>query len=342
MSNCLTDLIGIYGCDAPSSVSGVYINQLPGINLESIESVADDEQETYLGVWNDVQERGIRKFKNRLQTELSNRYRLKSLRSTLDLGSIIDTTQTTAPTGQYRGFSYQLKLKNQFRRSNFQALNVQKLRLYLPIAVNTTVKIVNMDTAEVLWTKAVVGTQGWNTIQVNEQFTAERIFFGYDDAGITSVSLPINDSNSDWFNTMYYSLYGYGCCTALLQGAITQDKAVFGTETEVLVTNSNDTLGLSAVFSLVCTFDFLICNNKQLFTTAVWYLLGAEIALEVQYSNRLNRYTTIDKDKAVELEKYCMSEFNNELSIVLDGIQISTMDCCIECNEQIQTFEARM
>lgn len=341
MSNCLTDWIGIYGCDAPSGAfSGVYINQLPGVNLDSIESVADDEQKTYLGVWSDVQERGIRKFYNRVTTELSKRYRLKSLKSTNDLGTIIDKTPIL-PINQYRGFTYELKLKNQLRRSNYQALNVQKLRLYLLQAGNVTLKIVDLDTATVLWTKQIIGVSGWNIIEVNEKFTNQRLFFGYDDANtIQAVSLPINNYNADWFNTMFYSIYGYGYSVAMLRGAITNDKTQFNQETQVLYTQSDDTYGLSAIFSLVCVYDFLICDNKDLFTNALWYLLGAELAIEVQFSNRLNRYTTIDIEKAKELETYFMSEFENELAIVLDGVSISTSDCCIECNTQIQQMQS--
>jgi hypothetical protein len=99
---------------------------------------------------------------------------------------------------------------------------------------------------------------------------------------------------------------------------------------------------MSAVFSLLCSNDFLICNNKDLFTTPLLYLLGAECMIERQYSTRLNRFTTIDRDKAVDLEKYFMQEFENEIQVMLDGIDISTQDSCIECNRQIQVLEAVM
>lgn len=71
---CLRNYIGIVGCGAPMPpvieegeepedlFSGLYINQLPGISLRSIEKLADEEQENYLGVWNDVQTRAILKF----------------------------------------------------------------------------------------------------------------------------------------------------------------------------------------------------------------------------------------------------------------------------------------
>lgn len=340
MGNCLIDWIGIRGCDAPDVFSDVYINQLPGINLESIEKVADDEQVTYLGVWNDIQARGVKKFYNRVQTELSKKYLLKTLKSTFDLGTIIDTTQTTSPTDQYRGFVYEMKLKNQYRKSNFQVLSVQKLKIYLLSAGSVDFKIFDLDTGDVLWSKTSVLIQGWNTIQVNEVFASQRIFFGYDDANtITSPLLQINDSNADWLNSMLHSFYGFGCCDASLNGAVTTDKTQIGVS-EVDYTTGSNTFGLSAVFSLGCTFDFLICNNKELLTTALWYLLGSEMMLEVLYSNRLNRYTTVDKEKAQSLFTYFEGEFEKELSIVLDGININPSDSCIECNQQIEIMTA--
>jgi hypothetical protein len=66
--DCLRGYIGIQGCGAPDpsaeerAFSGLYINQLPGVNLEVIESIADDEQENFLGVWADVELRALKKF----------------------------------------------------------------------------------------------------------------------------------------------------------------------------------------------------------------------------------------------------------------------------------------
>lgn len=338
MSSCLIDWIGIYGCDAPTGNSSVYINQLPGINLESLEKLSDDEQKTYLGVWSDIQARGVRKFFNLVQARMLKKYRMKALQSTITLGSLIDTSVTFASSGQYRGFTYELKLKNQLLKSNFQALNVQKLQLYLPAPINTTIKIVNLDTAEVLFTKALTGVAGWNVVDVNQRIFGSRLFFGYDDTGITPVSLPINNSNSDWFNTMHSFYYGSGSI-GILRGSQTINKASFGQFTEINVTSGNDTYGLSGIFSLVCVFDFLICNNKELLTTALWYLLGAEVMIERQYSSRLNRFTTIDREIAKKLEEYFTTEFNNELEIVVDGIYIDTNDCCVDCNTSIQILQ---
>ena len=63
MATCLTDYIGIRGCsgdDAPES--GLYINSLPGISLESIDRIATEDHITYKGVWSDVQDEAYQVF----------------------------------------------------------------------------------------------------------------------------------------------------------------------------------------------------------------------------------------------------------------------------------------
>lgn len=59
---CLTGYIGIKVCGTETSESGLFINSLPGISLESIDKIADSEQITYAGVWNDVQAEAAARF----------------------------------------------------------------------------------------------------------------------------------------------------------------------------------------------------------------------------------------------------------------------------------------
>lgn len=334
--NCLVSWIGIYG--TPVSDSGVSINQLPGIELSSLEAVSKPEQATYLSVWTDIQERGIRKFQNRLQTELMKKYRLKQLKTTVDLGNVIDKNVQTTGTNQYRGFVYELNVEGSSRRSDYQALYVHKLKLYLQDAVNTTLKIVDLDTGELLYTQSVTGAIGWNNVTVNEILFGSRFLFCYDDSGIDAVKLEVNQSNVDWFNTMHSSICN---CHATINGAVTVDENQIGNE-PVDVVKGNNTYGLSGIFSLVCTFESLICNNKKLLTTSLWYCLGIEVMLEILFSNRLNKFTTVDKQKASDNLQYFEKEFESELEILVDGIYLDTSDSCIDCNTQIETLEAHV
>lgn len=61
---CLLDYIGFINCSsADASPSGLYINTLPGISLESVDKIANSEQVTYLSVWNDAQAEASIRFK---------------------------------------------------------------------------------------------------------------------------------------------------------------------------------------------------------------------------------------------------------------------------------------
>lgn len=63
---CFLNHIGLSYCtrgvyDVPAS--GIYLNSLPGISIENIDKIADSEQVTYLGVWDDVQTTALGQFR---------------------------------------------------------------------------------------------------------------------------------------------------------------------------------------------------------------------------------------------------------------------------------------
>jgi hypothetical protein len=52
---CLIDYIGLRACGNETPASGLFINSLPGISLESVDKIADSEQISYTRVWADAQ-----------------------------------------------------------------------------------------------------------------------------------------------------------------------------------------------------------------------------------------------------------------------------------------------
>lgn len=78
MITCLDNIIGILGCGTPSEDTILFINQLPGVSLEMIDSLADDEQESFMGVWEDVKLRAKLKFVLAVKAELNKCYKINS------------------------------------------------------------------------------------------------------------------------------------------------------------------------------------------------------------------------------------------------------------------------
>ncbi|MCW3466497.1 hypothetical protein [Chitinophaga nivalis] len=161
---CLTGYIGLMGCGSAEPGSGLYINSLPGISLEMMDNIADAEQKTFLGVWNEIQKRGILSFRTYFMAQLNKCYQINQ----------------------------------------------------------------------------------WDTVEC------------------------------------------------------------------------------------------LACENRDLLSTCLMYLLGHELMIERIYSNRINRYTTIDLDEAKELKDYYISKFQNELPLAVQGIDVEKSDCIVKETDCMQ------
>ena len=75
---CFLNYIGLSQCagvyQAPAS--GIYINSLPGMSLESIDKTANQEQLNYLGVWDDVQANALQQYRIDVIAEMNKCYQL--------------------------------------------------------------------------------------------------------------------------------------------------------------------------------------------------------------------------------------------------------------------------
>lgn len=78
MLDCFIGYVGLSYCGGvyEQADSGIYLNSLPGISIESIDKIADSEQITYLGVWDDVQKSAVAQFRIDVISELNKCFKL--------------------------------------------------------------------------------------------------------------------------------------------------------------------------------------------------------------------------------------------------------------------------
>jgi hypothetical protein len=337
--NCLKGHIGIEGCSQSTPVSGLYINRLPGIELEALDKIATHDQVNFEGVWDDIEERAVRRFRNEAVKMFSKRYKLKTITQSVDVEKKIDTSSTTASGTDYRGYVLELNREDDdYVASNLQSIYIQTLPLYLSGAVNTTVKIFDLDTEAELFSLDVTGVSGWNTVRVDETFTSRRLYVVYDATNVTSVEQDITKLKEAvlYNGSEYHCLCYSGNINIEIRGASSTIADKYN------ITFGEDTFGLSGVFSVLCSFDSLICNNLTVFETPLWYLEAAEFCFERRFTSRLNKYTLMNKDKAKELQEEYEKRFLDELDTVVEGISLDLKDYCLVCNEVIRTADARV
>ena len=348
---CFRDYIGLEGCTTTTPDSGLFINQLPGIELELFDKLADPQQLNFTGVFDDIQTRAIRRFKTDINSEFKKRYQLKSITQSIDIGKDIGTT-TTALAGDYRGFTLELDRQGGTSAySNLQSIRIQELNLYFTSTNATTIKIFDMDLGTELHTQAVVAPAsiGFTQIKIFKTFTARRLFVAYDATLLTGQLLDINLLQNAILSGQGARYASYACGGNRNAEIRAGSATIAATITESDITIGEDTYGLSGVFSVICDWETFVCNNRDTFCNAWWYLLGIETMTERLYSSRLNEFTTFDRQKAAELRKMYEIKYKGgkiddifeegELPLVLDGIDVNLADYCIICNDVIRFEE---
>lgn len=79
----------------------------------------------------------------------------------------------------------------------------------------------------------------------------------------------------------------------------------------------------------------LVCEKIDLFDVALWYLLGTELMIERTSSDSVNRWTTVDLEKAEQLKEEFYVEFKEALSDAVLSINPHDTECdtgCAPCN----------
>jgi hypothetical protein len=324
---CLENYISVKYCNLPEPDSGLYVNDLAGISLKSIDATANSEQLTFYEVWKSCEKRALKRLQTAISNELLKRFKLKKVAEYYKgwKHNIDTTTNQTASGTDYRGFFVNLgsDLNKYASPSELLTIGIQELSLYLKSAGNAQIKIwqVDNDIFTLLDTFDILnGSIGWNKVNVNKSFYGiKKIFVGV--SGKNSPYLPLS-KNSDCTDCACIE----GCEANLQGGTVSSDFEI--------ITYENNSFGLTGVININCDYASFICHNKNLFATSLWYLCGYELLTERIHSERINKFTTVDAKLARELRDEYANQFNNELASILSGVTIN-QDCCLDCHAPI-------
>lgn len=327
ITSCLNNYIGVQGCGNTDSDSGLYLNDLAGIEIKKMDNLANDEQQNFMGLWASIQKRALRKFQRDVRMAFLTKYKLKGVTQSVNIGKIIDTTTLVTASNQYRGMIIELNdVDDEVVYSVLQAIHIQSLKFYATGVDTIDVKVIDLDTEEELFTSSVTTASGWNDLNVNEYFIARRVFVCITADVLDTVKLNIEEFELD-------NCYK---CKAEIKGAV----STLGDVSDIEETPYN-TYGLSVVMNVSCAWDTLVCNNKEIFSQALLYCLGIEFVVEWLQSSRINRWTLLDEAKAKWLLSYYTAlykggtfeevEYEGELLSTIMQFDVDSNDCCVDC-----------
>lgn len=334
---CFNGIVTLKGCSVTETPGSIYsMNSLPGISLNAFESVANTEQKNYLGVWNAINERAEARIKNAIISHLATRYKIKRVQRTVDTSNI--EQQAIAEENIFKGIVINngYDWTHNYVKSPFQTIQIDRIRFYKDATItasSVTIQFFNYLTKEVLATKTLTVADlvtGWNEISINQTFTCSILGIGYNSFRIPSVEYDSNQLYS-WWSESIYDVFGWNRC-GWIKGFESSTSSKDGqlTWTEYIP-------NIQAVITIGCAYDAAMCNNRQTFAEAFWYLLGSEFMTEIMYSERMNFMTTVKREQAIELKAHYDIQYEEALKNALAGF-LFQCDECLECNSLVQTF----
>lgn len=330
--NCLKGYISLTTCGDDVSASGLSFNSLEIINKDLISSISDNDQETLENCLSDIETRAILRLTDDIRSEFLKKKRLKNILSQYNLKhENLSLTNNIADSYLLKGIYISSNESLYNLHDPLKSIYIQQFEFFADANDNgatTTIYIFDLDSNEILYQKQVTLNTGWNKFDLeinlagNGYSNAQKVFICVDATSLTFYNKTIPDSIMDsGFGGL--TIYGAKTLKQYNQNISRNDLEIAG-----------DTFGCNVIVALKCSFESVICQNKQLFKRAYLYALGIEAMRELISSDRINDYTTLNRNEAKDNITLWKEDYDNSLMNAIDGINIEDGDCT-ECHNTL-------
>lgn len=333
MIACFDNLVGIRTeCgEQVASDSGLYIQDLPYINIKTANAVIQNQDD-----WEEVLQDKIDIAGNYLINDVKSKLAPVFLQKSVIQNQIAGYYQDNKTTSS--GIAGTLKgIQLRVWEYPYLDLFISSISIFtdrtgvIPILVYDLIQGKLLDTINITGVAGeIVQVDVNKTYRTNGQ--AMNLFFGYDSTGINNY-------------TTYLYTQGIAGCRTCPRPNSWGNKYVWMyakslPTSAIKVQNSlqsiNDTGGLSLVFSLQCSVDKFICQMKNSFAFALMHRAGMEILREVKMSTRMNNIVMLKKDEVDELMGYFETTYNQSMDNILKNLRLPK-DICFNCNSVVRT-----
>lgn len=296
--------------------SGLYINSLAGINTEILQDAADSDGKTFDRMWADVQEIAGYRFFSDTNSKLAAKFKMPP------------NSKAFAVTGSVPTGILPVEQAKKGIILDFVATELSMQTIYISgvgfysYGEGANTLVVQDEGGNILHSQAVNVVDGLNTWFIKKGFPLQTLFIG-----INFATLPTPDSLILGTASLVQALSGItNGATVSIAGAKFKDGSY-----DILPTAGN---GFTSIIgTMTCRYSSLVCSRKDLLAPAFMYLLGNQIMLEIEGSNRINKTTTVNAEKYDQLKNFYQVEYESELKRVIEGITLSDYDGCVNCKK---------
>lgn len=296
--------------DTPSR-SGLYANQLPGVTLNLLDDLTKDEQEDFEEFWEDIYNRSIVNFVGDVQGKLADKFNI-------DLHLL--SRETSSYKDDLNGNTGLAGIKLNYGLPKYGVLHVLTIEVYAE-SDQADAEFVFYETSEdgrELHSVTADLVEGINTINIDRDFSVDKLFISYDPELVS-----IRETKNRYFDSCYYfSFSDTSClfpCYNNSQGSFTQVNGG----------------GINVIYNAVCSIRKFTEDNLNIFKEAFWYRIGLELIRERIFSDRFNRWTTMQPEDAEKKEGAFAKECELKLSNAIRGLRLNEDPVCFTCKSAV-------
>lgn len=295
-----------------TSRSGLYGSDLPGVEISMLEAFTKEDQDDYLEFWDMIVSRAWTNMVSDISLALQNKF-------------IVDSKIVSRVTSKFKdganGSTGLAGIKLEFQLPRYARIHINTIEVLSEQAYDSpeaNFKIYDTDEdGEVLYDEDHGLETGRNTIYVDREFESDNLFIAFDPE-----QLSLRETENKYYSDGFYNSWGPLECTFPCSPYFDQYTG--------RVTQHNGG-GLNVTYSVVCSIDKFACENINLFKTAFWYRIGVELMDEALLGNKLNKYATIQAERAADRSGYFGKKYSDNLNESIKSQNIKEDPICFKC-----------
>jgi hypothetical protein len=332
--NCLQNYIGLQGCTADAPLSGLYINDYPGMSSELMEKIATPEQASYIGMWNSAQAVGYVRIKRDIQLAL-----FQSAEAQLDQVLFQTSKNFVQQWQQIQTVPQEAILKGAFvsiQGSKYLSLRIKQLFVYNAGATTVTAcpwYIYQTQDGSILDQGTYDLAPGMNYIPVNNEF--------YSDFDKINIMAAVDCTNLSTTTGMFVD-WGWNqmdleCATRFSYlwrngWSIFPVTAPLGYGFGDSWSQDNSQSGVYMDAQLLCSLDSFICQQKEFLIDAWANLLCYQILWAKVASPRANYFSQGNREFTERAMATFLDGYNQSLAIWARQLNLRGEGLCFNCD----------
>jgi hypothetical protein len=305
--------------ESTPSRSGLYASDLPGIDIDMLDAIARDIDSSPEDDANTIWPVIYKRAKNNLISDVS-----KNMQDKFFLDLKLISRETSQFTQTVNTGSSLAGMQLEFWLPKYARLHIISIDVYSQANYSSgaNIKVYRDDAnGEVLDTISDAINTGRNTINVDTDYEANKVFIAYNPA-----LYSLRQTENKQFGDLFYGNFNSHICDICYYG----DQGFLGSFQQI---NGG---GLDVKYLVYCSMEKYICDNIKLFADALLYKIGYEITIERRLGERLNKFTVMTQERWDELSNFYKAQYEQNLMNTITGCDVSEDQYCFSCKSTVR------